>query len=130
MKQILCLTLVCALLVLAAGCSTVGSLPEGSVTLTFRYGETNITLELPREEAARVREILERREAEPFSGIPSCGFTPDISLTVGGSVFCLACDTCNILREGIAGAFCTISQEDMEYLHTLFGQYGGYFPCI
>lgn len=128
MKRFLCLAFLA--FTLLAGCSTVGSLPEGPVTLTFRYGETNITLELPQEEAARVREILERREADPFSGIPSCGFTPDVSLSVGGSVFCLACDTCNFLREGIAGAFCTISREDMEYLHTLFGQYGGFFPCI
>ena len=128
MRRFLCLALLaCTLL---AGCSTADSLPEGPVTLTFWYGETNITLELPQEEAARVREILERREAEPFSGIPSCGFTPDISLTVDNRIFCLACDTCNILREGVAGAFCTISREDMDYLHTLFEQYGGYFPCI
>ena len=101
------------------------------VTLTFVYGEENISVSLDGEEAEKVIAILDGNSYDPvFSGVPSCGFDADISLKVGDRTFAIARDTCNILQDLGNHRYLSVSQEEIDYLHSLFEKYGGHFPCI
>ncbi len=124
-----------AFLVLVAlflcGC-TQTSVSEGEdVVLTFVYMEADIRVTLETEEAEKVISILDGNDyASIGSGIPSCGFDENISLTVDGRVFAVACDTCNYLQDMGNYRYFSIPKEDMAYIHSLFQKYGGYFPCV
>ncbi len=124
-----------AFLVLVAlflcGC-TQTSVSEGEdVVLTFVYMEADIRVTLETEEAEKVISILDGNDYDSIgSGIPSCGFDENISLTVDGRVFAVACDTCNYLQDMGNYRYFSIPKEDMAYIHSLFQKYGGYFPCI
>ena len=110
------------------GCSAAAST---EATLTFICNDENISVTLTAEETARLAEILSRKKAEPlFGGVPSCGFTADVSITVSGTKYAIACDTCNSIRNCATLRCYTVKERDMAYIHALFENYGGYFPCI
>ena len=102
------------------------------VTLVFIYGEKNINVVLPEDEAAKVIEILNGNSYDLsfWAGYPSCGFSQNVALKVGNRNFAIACDTCNCVRDGLTLMCFDIPKEDMAYIHSLFEKYGGYFPCI
>jgi hypothetical protein len=101
------------------------------VTLTFIYEDINVSATLSDEEAEKVIAILDGKRYDSFtSGLPACGFDKNISLKVGGRVYAVACDTCNYIQDFGNLRYFTITKEDMEYIHTLFENYGGYFPCV
>ena len=82
-------------------------------------------------EAEKIIDIIDGSEYDPFySGIPSCGFDKNVSLKVGDRVFAIAPDTCNVIQDLSNLRFFSVSDEDMEYIHSLFEKYGGCFPCI
>ena len=129
MKRIFAILLILVLLLSACGTTSVNQ--GEAVTLTFIYCDQNIQVELKSEEAQKVIDILDGNSYDPvFAGTPSCGFDENISLKVGGQVFAIACDTCNYVQAVDGARYFSISQTDMEYIHALFAQYGGYFPCV
>ena len=133
MKRYWCILLVVcvAFSLLLWGCSKTRLSSDSDVTLNFQvYGE-NICVKLPEDEAQKVIEILDGNSYRSFlDGIPSCGFSEEVSLQVGSQVFAIAQDTCNCVQ-GMGGlGYFNIPEEDIDYIHSLFEQYGGYFPCI
>ena len=108
------------------------SVPQNSeVTLIFIYGEEDILVTLEDDEAEKVIDILNENNYAPLlSGVPSCGFDKNISLKIGGRSFAIACDTCNCIQDLGNLRYFDIPEEDMEYIHSLFEKYGGYFPCV
>ncbi len=116
---------------LCFSCSETRLRQNAEVTLTYVYGSKNIVVTLPGDEAQRVIGILDGNSYDPLSaGMPSCGFTSDVSLKVGGRLFAIACDTCNCLFDYGNLHFFDIPEEDMAYIHALFEKYGGKFPCV
>ena len=114
-----------------SGCSKTSVNKNSDVTLTFIYGEENVSVTLEDDEGKKVVDILNGNHYTPITaGVPSCGFDKNISLKVGNRVFAIACDTCNYIQDLGNLKYFDISQEDMEYIHTLFEKYGGYFPCV
>ena len=96
-----------------------------------RFNKKDICVTLEDSEAEKVIDILNGNNyATVSSGVPSCGFDKNISLNVGDRIFPIACDTCNCIQDLGNLRYFDISQEDMEYIHSLFEKYGGYFPCI
>ena len=129
MKRIFAILLI--LVLLLSACGTVSLNQEDAVTLTFVHGDQDIHVTLTPEEAQKVVKILDGAAYDPiFSGTPSCGFDENISLRIGEQCFAIACDTCNYIQNVGNARYLGISKTDMEYIHTLFAQYGGYFPCI
>ena len=131
MKKLVSISLAIVILLTLSGCSKTSVSTDAPVTLNFIYGDQNISVDLPDEEAARIIGILDGNRYEPiWAGTPACGFTENVSLRVGYRVFAVACDDCNCIEDLGVLRFFEIPQEDMEYIRSLFRQYGGYFPCV
>ncbi len=129
MKRIFGILLI--LVLLLSACGTVSLNQEDAVTLTFVHSDQNICVALTPEEAQKVVKILDGAAYDPiFSGKPSCGFDGNISLKVGEQCFAIACDTCNYIQLMGEARYFSIPETAMEYIRSLFAQYGGYFPCI
>lgn len=130
MKKLLAIFVVLLLAASVCGCSQTSVDKNADVTLTFIYGDANINVTLEKAEAARVIGILDGKNYTSPLAATSCGFDENISLKVGNRVFAIACDTCNCVQDmGNLRQF-DIPIEDMDYIHTLFEKYGGYFPCV
>lgn len=131
MKRLLAILIITVILFSFSGCGRT-RVPKGAdVTLTFVYEEKEIHVTLDDDEAERVIVILDGNSYAPVaSGIPSCGFSMNVSLSVGGQIFAIACDTCNCIQDFGKLRYFDIPQEDMEYIHSLFEKHGGCFPCI
>ena len=131
MKRFFAVLMVLVVLVSICGCTKTSVNKNADVTLSFVYGEDNISVTLEDDEAEKVVNILNGNYYDPFSFVvPSCGFDKNISLKVGGRTFAIACDTCNSIQDLGNLRYFDIPQEDMEYIHSLFQKYGGYFPCV
>ena len=113
------------------GCSKTNVNEGAEVTLNFICGDKDICVTLEESEAEKVIDILDGNEYDSaLLGVPSCGFDKNVSLEVGGRIFAIACDTCNSIQDLGNLRYFTVSSEDMEYIHSLFEKYGGFFPCI
>ena len=131
MKQFFAVLMILVLLISICGCSKTSVSSNADVTLSFVYGDDNIRVTLEDDEAEKVIDILNGNDYHPFSsGVPSCGFDKNISLQVSMRTFAIACDTCNCIQDLGNLRYFDIPQEDMDYIHSLFEKYGGYFPCI
>lgn len=130
MKRFLCLVLSALMLLMLTACSHTNAESGKKVTLTYIYGEKNISIELPEEEAEKVIEILDGNQYDPTSATPSCGFSKDISLKVGTRTYAIACDTCKIIQDRGNLKYFSVTEEEIDYIHALFEKYGGHFPCI
>ena len=131
MKRFFAVLMILVMLVSICGCSKTSVNKNADVILTFAYGGDNIRVTLEDDEAEKVIDILNEKNYDPiFSGVPSCGFDKNISLKVENRVFAIACDTCNCIQDLGNLRYFDIPKEDMEYIHSLFEKYGGYFPCV
>lgn len=131
MKRTLPILLILTLMLSLCGCSQTSVSTDGEVTLVFIYGDKNIRTSLTPEETAKVLAILDDKPYDPlFSGIPSCGFTSNVSLRVDGRAYAIACDACNAIQDMGCLRYFEIPREDMAYIRDLFQKYGGSFPCI
>lgn len=131
MKRFVSIVLIVCIMLAVCGCAKTSVNENTKVTLTFIYGEQNIIVALSDAEAAKVIEIMNGNSYAPvFSGVPSCGFDKNISLKVGGRTFAIACDTCNTIRDLSNFRYFSVSQGEIDYIHSLFEKYGGHFPCV
>ncbi len=131
MKRVISILFILAIILSLCACSKVKINSDSDVTLAFIYGDKNINTTLTKEESEKVIDILDGSSYSPrFSGTPSCGFSKDISLKVGGKIFAIANDTCNQVKDMKNLKFFSIPKEDMDYIHSLFESYGGHFPCV
>lgn len=131
MKRYFIILIVLTVVVSVCGCSKTSVSKSADVTLNFIYADKNISVTLEDTEAEKVIDILHGNSYQSISsGVPSCGFNKNISLKVGGRIFAIACDTCNCVQDLGNLRYFDISQGEMEYIHSLFEKYGGYFPCV
>jgi len=127
-KRLLSFLVIFALLLSLCGCGMVTVSGDGEAVLRFVYGEENIFQVLTPEEAEQVAEIFDQKIL--LTDSPSCGFDEDISITIDGQVFAVARDNCGIIQHCDSGRYFPVSEEDISFIHDLFEQYGGDFPCI
>lgn len=131
MKRLIASFVIIFVMIAVCGCAKTNVSKSADVTLTFVYGDKNISVTLEDSEAGKVIDILNENNYNPVSsGVPSCGFDKNVSLKIGGRVFAIACDTCNCIQDLGNLRYFDIQQEDMDYIHSLFEKYGGYFPCV
>ena len=129
MKRLWIVFLLCAIVLLLCSCKTKAN-KNADVTLTFITESENISVVLEDADAERVAKILDGNYYNSVMSVPSCGFSKDISLKVGNRTFAIARDTCRTIQDCGNLRFFSVSQEDMDYIHSLFARYGGHFPCI
>lgn len=96
--------------------------------LTYSYEDIYIWEELYGGDVDAVVEILDGKIETPDN--PSCGFSEDISITIGGNTFALACDRCGIVKNCTTGKYISISDAERDILEKLFTGRGGKFPCV
>ena len=131
MKRSFVILVVLVILVSICGCAKTSVNKNADVTLSFVYGENDIHVKLDDSETQKIIDILNGNNYNPISsGVPSCGFDKNISLKVDGRTFSIACDTCNCIQDLGNLRYFDIAKEDMDYIHSLFEKYGGYFPCV
>ena len=131
MKRSFVILVVLVILVSICGCAKTSVNKNADVTLSFVYGEDDIHVKLDDSETQKIIDILNGNNYNPISsGVPSCGFDKNISLKVDGRTFSIACDTCNCIQDLGNLRYFDIAKEDMDYIHSLFEKYGGYFPCV
>lgn len=131
MKRIWIISLFLLVMISLCACGRTTVDQTAEVTLTFIYGDENISVTLAAEEAGQIRDILNGCSYDSrFAGIPSCGFHENISLRIGNRVFAVARDTCNCIQDLDNLRYFHIPIEDMEYIRSLFEKNGGYFPCL
>lgn len=97
------------------------------VILTYSYKSIAFNEELPQPEAEKIIEIINGKSIR--SDNPSCGFSEDISITIGDTILCVAQDGDGFLQVE-EGKYIVITDEERAVLDELFGKYGGTFPCV
>lgn len=128
-KIILCIALPVILLsLLFTGLTKAIVFPDNNATLTFIYGDKNIVHTLSDAETENIRKILSTKNPDYFL-LPACGFDKNISISFGNQTFSFACDGCNIAEISPFTRHIDITEEETEYIHSLFEKYGGFFPC-
>ena len=131
MKKLSAVLLIFIVMLSFCSCSKTNVDTSADVTLVYVYADKNINLKLSDDEASKVIDILNEKDYDSItSGVPSCGFNANVSLKIGDNSFAIACDTCNYVQDLSNMKYFAIPQEDMKYIHTLFEEYGGHFPCI
>ena len=131
MKRVICILLVVVIVFVCIGCGTTNISAGSDVVLNFNNSDENIHVTLTDTEAEMVARILRRNFYDPrWAGVPSCGFSEEISLAVNDRAYAIACDDCNYIMDCTAQRFFRISQRNMDDIRALFEKYGGYFPCV
>ena len=126
MKKVSVLMIIALLLSLCSCMTTYSVFSDDLATLDYDDGVTEIHVTLTQEETAFLRSVID--DADFGLGGASCGFSEEISFTVDGTTYQVAQDTCPIIRKGFLDA--TVSERDIDEIHSLFEDYGGYLPCI
>ena len=103
---------------------------KADVTLVFTAYDQNIEVVLSSKESEQVIDILNKKHYSVGDGILYCGFSKDVALKVGNRTFAIAQDTCNYVQDYKNLRYIRLSEEEITYIHELFGKYGGYFPCV
>ena len=96
--------------------------------VNFQYGDQNVHTKVSAEDASRIKSILNFKEL--YSDMPSCGFGIDVSICLDNCVYCPACDGHDIVYYKNLNLYMTLSQEEINELHTILGKYGFHFPCV
>lgn len=131
MKRLFSILLMLALLFSLCACAKTHVEKGAEVTLNFVYADKDIHVTLTDEEAAKVIEYLDKNSyGYLLSSIPSCGFSEDVSLKVGDTVFAIARDECSNVKDLSNNNYFDIAPEKMAYIRSLFTKYGGFFPCV
>ena len=100
------------------------------VILHFHYGENDIHEELTENEAEEIRKMISGKFYTLELGTPSCGFTKDVSIEIGGKYYCPACDNCTTIYDPNVDRYFEITEEQRSILEDIFSAHGGVFPCV
>lgn len=96
--------------------------------ITYSYGDIYIWEELYGKDVDDVVKILNGKRE--YNDNPACGFSEDISITIGKYTFALACDSCGVVKDCTTGKYIFISDAERDVLEKLFTSRGGKFPCV
>jgi hypothetical protein len=125
MKQVLYIALVVVILIFVIYCilpkSNVNS--NDQVELILIYDEQDIQVVLPDDEANKVKDILVGNLYDPFPGTPACGFLKCYGFKIGDNYFAMPLDSCNTINDSETQRYFVVSQEEMDYLRSLFQKY-------
>ena len=93
------------------------------VELILIYDEQNIQVVLPDDEANKVKDILDGNLYDLFPGTPACGFMKYYGFKIGDNYFAMPLDSCNTINDSKTQRYFDVSQEEMDYLRSLFQKY-------
>ena len=105
---------------------------ENTVKVLFYYQDKQIEKILSDSESRTVLEILNNKQlySKEYMGEPSCGFSKNISFQVADEYFELACDGCEYIYCEPTKKFIELDNNEMQLLHSIIENNGGFFPCV
>ena len=129
-KWILCIFII-ALCFTALSCASSVQVEDGSrVKLTYQRGVQRIQRNLDSEEAQQVIDILNgKRYFEMSWDTDTCDFDKSVSLTVDGTVYAIAKDSCSMLKNLSNDELILLTDAEHAVIVGLFDTYGGVLPC-
>ena len=132
MKKLVCILLAAILLMPIVGCSAVRIKGNPIGKVVYNCNGISFEDDLTAEELVAVVEILNGKEQKIalFSGMPSCGFDPDIAIIINDTKYAIACDKCGTLQNCSNLRYIDISDSERLILEEIFTSRGGEFPCI
>ena len=99
---------------------------NGSGRLEYNpYGE-KINVKLTVDETKTLSDIFNKKDC---GDTRSCGFIPEVTVSINGIVYAPACDGCGSVLNVTKQYFFDISDEERDTLEEIFSKYGGKFPC-
>ena len=128
-KRASIVVLMLLLMVSLAGCEKKAIEIDRTDKVVLNYSYKNVVFdeELPQSEAEKMIEIINGKSIR--SDNPSCGFSEEISITIGDYIFCVAQDGDGFLKVE-DGKYIILDDEERAVLDELFSKYGGTFPCV
>ncbi len=126
-KQLLLFFIVVLFTMMLSSCSCV-EITDGEVIAVFQYGDADISKKLSDQDCESVKEIFHGKRL--FRDSPSCGFSENVALIIGGNTYCIARDSCGVIYDVHKGMYFHLSDSENETLRTILGECGFVFPCI
>ena len=125
MKRFLCIALGIIIPILVIYCILpISNVKRNDkVELILIYDEQNIQVVLPDDEANKVKDILDGNLYDLFPGTPACGFMKCYGFKIGDNYFAMPLDSCNTINDSKTQRYFDVSQEEMDYLRSLFQKY-------
>ena len=99
---------------------------ENNASIVYIYEDKTINSNLTVDESEFLKKIFNGKRA--YFDNPSCGFDENVSVRFSDMTFCIACDTCSIIK--VKDRYFGISDEEREEINKIFEKYGGKFPCV
>ena len=121
-------TVAVAILLIVLFCRRTNIPASSCAVLKYRQKEKSVVLEMTKEDSEELRRLLNHRFL--YYDNPSCGFTQGVSISFDDSVYCFACDGCNVIYDCESQMYFTIKQTEYDGLADILLRYGLTFPCI
>ena len=126
-KCCIVLPLMILVMIFLSACNNTTNISVDSIgQLHYNYNNEHISVILTKFENDIVKDIFNKKKL--YSDEPSCGFDKSISIEFDDNYYCIACDSCGIVK--LNDKYFNISTAERSKIEEIFKKYGGEFPCV
>lgn len=126
-KCCIVLPLMILVMIFLGACNNTTNISEDSIgQLHYNYNNEHISVILTKFENDIVKDIFNKKKL--YFDEPSCGFDKSISIEFDDNYYCIACDSCGIVK--LNDKYFNISTAERSKIEEIFKKYGGEFPCV
>ena len=126
-KCCIVLPLMILVMIFLGACNNTTNISEDSIgQLHYNYNNEHISVILTKFENDIVKDIFNKKKL--YFDDPSCGFDKSISIEFDDNYYCIACDSCGIVK--LNDKYFNISTAERSKIEEIFKKYGGEFPCV
>ena len=126
-KCCIVLPLMILVMIFLGACNNTTNISVDSIgQLNYNYNNEHISVILTKFENDIVKDIFNKKKL--YFDEPSCGFDKSISLEFDDNYYCIACDSCGIVK--LNDKYFNISTAERSKIEEIFKKYGGEFPCV
>lgn len=126
-KCCIVLPLMILVMIFLGACNNTTNISVDSIgQLHYNYNNEHISVILTNFENDIVKDIFNKKKL--YFDEPSCGFDKSISIEFDDNYYCIACDSCGIVK--LNDKYFNISTAERSKIEEIFKKYGGEFPCV
>ena len=126
-KCCIVLPLMILVMIFLGACNNTTNISVDSIgQLHYNYNNEHISVILTKFENDIVKDIFNKKKL--YFDEPSCGFDKSISIEFDDNYYCIACDSCGIVK--LNDKYFNISTAERSKIEEVFKKYGGEFPCV
>ncbi len=121
------LLLMIPIIIFLCACNNTTNIADSSIgQLHYNYNNEHISVRLTKFESDIVKDIFNKKKL--YFDEPSCGFDKNISIKFDNDYYCIASDSCGIVK--FKDKYFNISNSERSKIEKIFKKYGGEFPCV